>query len=191
MSKHQMKQRADMPKAAEVRSFWAYKLRALGKITDVEDVLDPVVTDWPRATEADVAEIRARGVWTPEHDDPRRGVVLKHWQCFCCGKPADLDRAHIHALALGGTNHVSNLHMLCRSCHTESEEFHGERYWRWFLSKLHLPSMHPDHCTKIYAALGAKDIHHVAKLAIERYGTCPVAVMDGVQEMLRDTQCQR
>lgn len=53
--------------------------------------------------------------------------------CFACGfdGPGTLDRAQITALADGGANDASNLHLLCRCCHRDSEMLSGDQYWQW------------------------------------------------------------
>ncbi|MGA7396119.1 MAG: HNH endonuclease [Solirubrobacterales bacterium] len=38
------------------------------------------------------------------------------YACLRCGTDSDLTIDHIHPVALGGTNHPSNLQTLCRSC---------------------------------------------------------------------------
>ena len=38
------------------------------------------------------------------------------YACLRCGSDTDLTIDHIHPVALGGTNHPSNLQTLCRSC---------------------------------------------------------------------------
>lgn len=72
--------------------------------------------------------------------------------CFAC--LADygemkLERAHIHALCTGGSNEISNLHLLCSVCHKDSEFLGGssggyeklyvdktqELYWKWFFDR--------------------------------------------------------
>ena len=54
--------------------------------------------------------------------------------CMACGSYGS-DRAHILALCLDGSNNESNVHMLCRECHTESEELDGYVYWLWLVCK--------------------------------------------------------
>ena len=55
--------------------------------------------------------------------------------CFACGKICGLERAHITAVSDGGNNECSNIHLLCQSCHRESEMYSGEFYWFWFNEK--------------------------------------------------------
>lgn len=52
--------------------------------------------------------------------------------CFACGWGMGSIRAHILAKCDGGSDDVSNLHILCRFCHTDSEYLTGDDYWRWF-----------------------------------------------------------
>jgi len=157
MSESQNTRRKDMPEAREIREFWAHKIYAMGKVCDIDNILDPVVFD---------------------------GTDV--WQCFCCGKPQALDRAHIAALAMGGGNDVSNLHMLCRACHYESEPFSGEAYWRWFLGKPFLSFLDPAHFGRAYTALGVRDLHQAVELVISRFGTDPDAFVQGTHVLLRE-----
>lgn len=53
--------------------------------------------------------------------------------CFACGAEfPTLDAAHIVPIWAGGSNHPSNVHLLCPGCHAISECVGGLRYWRWF-----------------------------------------------------------
>jgi len=54
--------------------------------------------------------------------------------CFACGFDSinTLQRAHINAKCNGGSDDVENLHMLCYTCHKDSEFVEGEAYWAWF-----------------------------------------------------------
>jgi len=61
--------------------------------------------------------------------------LLANNACFACARTAPLHRAHIKPLAAGGSNNVRNLHVLCASCHAESEFFSGKGYWVWFRQK--------------------------------------------------------
>ena len=54
--------------------------------------------------------------------------------CFACGLPGYVERCHIIAKHSGGTDDVSNLHLLCAGCHKESEFLEGDLYWKWFNS---------------------------------------------------------
>ena len=63
------------------------------------------------------------------------GILIKEATsvCFACGCNAGTERAHIVPLCKGGTNDITNLHLLCKECHTESEGFEEEGiYWEWF-----------------------------------------------------------
>ena len=56
--------------------------------------------------------------------------------CFACKKSYhSVDRAHILPLSSGGGNGCENLHLLCHSCHKESEHLSGEVYWVWIKSR--------------------------------------------------------
>ena len=66
-----------------------------------------------------------------------RGELRRYNLCFACGMEFDhnLDRAHIVPLMYGGTNECTNLHLLCGSCHKESEymdDDNGIEYYKWF-----------------------------------------------------------
>lgn len=68
--------------------------------------------------------------------------VVNDNTCFKCGVTSVLsedtvivDRAHILAVCEGGSDELDNLHLLCRSCHRDSEVYSGEEYNLWFLSK--------------------------------------------------------
>lgn len=60
---------------------------------------------------------------------------LESGLCFACGWSRPLERAHILAKSEGGSDDVSNLHMLCRSCHKCSEMVSGDMYNKWFLER--------------------------------------------------------
>ena len=56
--------------------------------------------------------------------------------CFACGCDAGTQRAHIVPVCKGGTNELSNLHLLCIECHAESEFIEvKEVYFEWFKFK--------------------------------------------------------
>lgn len=167
-----MGRKRNLPSKKRIREFWAPRLVALGKGYEPDDFAAPFVTGWGRATETEVQHLRE--VWgegVPAHDDPvRQEPVSETWRCFACGKAAELDRAHIDPLQYTDDNSVSNLHMLCRPCHVESEWFSGEHYWRWLLSKPFLHPWHPDHFAHVWAALGVEDERHFERIIEERYG---------------------
>jgi hypothetical protein len=52
--------------------------------------------------------------------------------CFACGTALNIERCHIKAKSEGGSDEKENLHLLCKSCHIESEMLSGDRYWIWF-----------------------------------------------------------
>jgi len=58
--------------------------------------------------------------------------------CFACGLQigkARPERAHIIAVCDGGSNDVSNIHMLCEICHKDSEFLTISDYWEWFFER--------------------------------------------------------
>ena len=77
---------------------------------------------------------------------PSRSVVYEYWKdkldnvindntCFKCGFTTQgitsVERAHIEPVCDGGSDDVSNIHLLCKNCHTESEAWTGEIYDLW------------------------------------------------------------
>ena len=67
------------------------------------------------------------------YDSPAE--ALEAGVCMACGVSEKCERAHIVALADGGANDASNLHMLCRCCHKASEGMSGEQYWDWIFHR--------------------------------------------------------
>jgi hypothetical protein len=55
--------------------------------------------------------------------------------CMVCGKEAETDRAHILAQMYKGSHRINNLHLLCKTCHNESEELDSYEYWGWLMVK--------------------------------------------------------
>ncbi len=52
--------------------------------------------------------------------------------CFACGmRYPRLQHAHIKALCEGGADDPSNIHVLCRACHSASEHRSGDAYFDW------------------------------------------------------------
>ncbi len=64
-----------------------------------------------------------------------RAEVFGGDYCFSCGIEGPLERAHIVPHNIGGSEEAVNLHLLCPTCHTQSETLNGDSYWRWFLAK--------------------------------------------------------
>ena len=61
------------------------------------------------------------------------GEVLEDNYCFACGlKHTKMERCHIVARNNGGSDSVDNLHVLCSTCHKDSERMEGEVYMLWF-----------------------------------------------------------
>lgn len=59
------------------------------------------------------------------------GPLMDEYCCFACGSYRRIERAHIVSLDQGGSNATSNLHLLCASCHVDSECLPEELYWSW------------------------------------------------------------
>ncbi len=55
--------------------------------------------------------------------------------CFACGLHKLTQRCHIDAEKKEEIDDVENLHLLCISCHYESEGLRGKQYWDWFREK--------------------------------------------------------
>jgi len=60
--------------------------------------------------------------------------------CMACGSASNvgdnkLERAHILAKCIQGSDNISNLHVLCKTCHKESENLNGVIYWSWLSNK--------------------------------------------------------
>lgn len=76
------------------------------------------------------APILCRGPWH-KFDSIRECCEANY--CFACGAEyPSLDGAHIIPIWAGGSNHPSNVHLLCSGCHALSECVGGLAYWRWF-----------------------------------------------------------
>ena len=54
--------------------------------------------------------------------------------CFACGMEGmeRMERAHIKAKCISGSDKTDNLHMLCPTCHAASELLTDKAYWQWF-----------------------------------------------------------
>ena len=63
------------------------------------------------------------------------GRVANDSDCMACGVSTTLERCHITARHKGGSDDPSNIHLLCRSCHSESESWQGDAYNAWFLAR--------------------------------------------------------
>jgi hypothetical protein len=92
--------------------------------------------------------VRPRPPKVQDRAMPSVAAIWHHWRgsfagptkghCFACGCEAtpgfNLERSHILARAEGGDDSVSNLHILCRPCHGESEMLSGGPYFAWLMS---------------------------------------------------------
>jgi hypothetical protein len=71
-----------------------------------------------------VASLWARRSRVPNARQPMaqdiRWLVFRRdgYACVWCGSVSDLTVDHIHPVALGGTNELSNLQTLCRTCNS-------------------------------------------------------------------------
>ena len=73
---------------------------------------------------------------------PTKKQICEYWDghpdlsvltdtCWRCGVISrHLERAHILPKIEGGTNDESNLHLLCKMCHKQTEWLWGEPYWQ-------------------------------------------------------------
>lgn len=67
----------------------------------------------------------ARNANRPGDFHRRRALVLARdrFTCQCCGSRQDLEVDHLVPVARGGTWELSNLWVLCRSCHYQKTYF--------------------------------------------------------------------
>lgn len=91
------------------------------KMPKGEDVLSYWGPELERLGKADQEELV--DAFNP---NPQKGI------CFACGWIRPLHKAHILARSDGGSDHPSNIHLLCRRCHATSERLSGDSYWQWF-----------------------------------------------------------
>lgn len=108
-----------------------------------------------------------------------RGEFLEPGLCFACGWHSEnLERAHIVARSLGGSDQAENLHLLCPMCHTDSE-YLGDpdtdpfqaRYYAWFFARnMHDPQI-TWACRKgLNPSDFTKDDRHLYERAIQVFG---------------------
>jgi hypothetical protein len=65
-----------------------------------------------------------------------KSSFIKTSYCFVCGSNVGTQRCHIIPLDSGGTNSITNIHLLCNECHIESENFKNiELYNEWLKYK--------------------------------------------------------
>lgn len=75
------------------------------------------------------------GLYNINPDVNSLNIIEKTDFCFACGLQKITQRAHILAVSEGGNDTVENLHLLCKSCHDESDMLSGQAYWNWFNDK--------------------------------------------------------
>jgi len=93
------------------------------------------------------------------------GIAEK--ECFACGNfIRALQRCHIVPLILGGSNELSNLHLLCPPCHFESESL--PNYWNWLKGKRYnewkYPMEHLFHWIKLHGFDLTKEYEQLDKI---------------------------
>ena len=122
---------------------------------------------------------------------PKKRVIFEYWEenssklghtkqgsewgvvdgeCFACGNFLSVThRAHIIPLIDGGSNNVDNLHILCASCHYESEGVLD--YWKWLHYKRWNEWLYPREHIDVYLKRRGVDLKEEAK----RYDAKPHA----------------
>ena len=85
-------------------------------------------------TERAIRAFWAGKLWSVKgYDSPEE--FMEPGNCFACGWHRELHRAHVQARCSGGADDVSNLHMLCRTCHKASELISGDKYYKWLVER--------------------------------------------------------
>lgn len=104
-------------------------------------------------------------------------IVAKHWakrisiikshpenefneaqRCFACLLPLPLQKAHIIPFNDTKDNSLENLHLLCQSCHRDSEFIQEDEYWEWLEDRTTLD------CIVSMADFEGKSIKNMSKL---------------------------
>lgn len=78
------------------------------------------------------------------------------WACgMICGDPKVgwTERAHILARCEGGTDDAENIHLLCPTCHKDSEFLSGEEYWAWLRNRENMDSLESAMNRAVYRTL--------------------------------------
>lgn len=80
---------------------------------------------------------KVQSFWERSDELHERGIeiVTGETACFACGQHRGLQRCHIQPKRDGGSDDVSNIHLLCPNCHIESEDYHGPDYWEWLRAR--------------------------------------------------------
>jgi len=106
-----------------------------------------------------------------------KNVIARHWakeisevkghpqeefnkaqRCFACMLNLPLYRAHITPYIETQDNSVENLHLLCQTCHRDSEIMSGDEYWNWLKKRTTLDTI------VSMAAFEGKSIKELSKL---------------------------
>jgi hypothetical protein len=72
--------------------------------------------------------------WETKVDESDLGVdwAEAHERCWRCGYKSPLERCHIVPRSLGGSDHPSNLVLLCQRCHREAPNIDDSEFmWIW------------------------------------------------------------
>ena len=67
--------------------------------------------------------------------DSEYEFISEKKSCFACGKNHSLEMAHIIPRQFGGSDLVSNIHLLCWVCHKDSENIMGDIYFDWLYER--------------------------------------------------------
>jgi len=85
-------------------------------------------------------------------------IVAMEDVCWCCGRITMwLERAHIEPICEGGVDEPSNIHLLCRSCHTDTEFMRGKLYWQYLESMVWRPDFE-EYLRRARAVVRSRDL---------------------------------
>ena len=110
----------------------------------------------------------------PEHE------INEAQRCFACMLALPLQRAHITPYTDPESNSVDNLHLLCQTCHRDSETLLDDNYWDWLKQRTTLDTIVSmaefegksiENLSKLFAIAHKawkKDCSHKTKLALQK-----------------------